>query len=70
MTYEEILKLLEKYGWIVESYSPLNIRSKNGESFAQNFAAEVVIEYFMLVDQSDDDDDNKIDLINRFNYEA
>jgi hypothetical protein len=68
MNYEEINALLEKYGWILESYSPLNIRSKNGESFAQNFAAEVVIEYFMLVDQSDDED-NREDLINRFNNE-
>ena len=68
MNYEEINALLEKYGWILESYSPLNIRSKNGESFAQNFAAEVVIEYFMLVEQSDDED-NREDLINRFNNE-
>ncbi len=68
MNYEQIKELLEKYGWILESNSPLNIRSKNGESFAQNFAAEVVIEYFMLVDQSDDED-NREDLINRFNNE-
>jgi len=68
MNYEQISALLEKYGWILESYSPLNIRSKNGEHNAQNFAAEVVIEYFMLVEQSDDED-NREDLINRFNNE-
>lgn len=68
MNYEQIKSLLEKYGWILESQSPLNIRSKNGEHYAQNFAAEVTIEYFMLVDQSDDED-NREDLINRFNNE-
>ena len=68
MDYEEIKLLLEKYGWVLESYSPLNISSKNGEHYAQNFAAEIVIEYFMLVDQSDDED-NREDLINRFNNE-
>jgi len=46
MTYDEVKILLEKVNWILESESPLNIRSKDGEHFAQNFAAELVIEFF------------------------
>lgn len=65
MNYDEIDALLTKYNWILESHSPLNIRSQDGEHYAQNFAAEVVIEWFAFVD-SGDDDDVKEDLIERF----
>lgn len=65
MNYDEIKELLKKYNWVLESISPLNIRSEDGEHYAQNFAAEVTIEYFALVDMSDDED-NKEDLMTRF----
>lgn len=65
MNYDEIRDLLKKYNWILESISPLNIRSEDGEHYAQNFAAEVTIEYFALVDMSNDDE-NKEDLMTRF----
>ena len=65
MNYDEIALLLTKYNWILESQSPLNIRSKDGEHHAQNFAAEVVIEWFAFIDAGDDED-AKEDLINRF----
>ena len=38
--------LLEEHGWELECYSPLEIRSKDGESFATNRAADIVMEYF------------------------
>lgn len=65
MNYDEIRELLKKYNWILESTSPLNIRSEDGEHFAQNFAAEVTIEYIALVDQSEDHDAIE-DLMNTF----
>lgn len=65
MNYDEIRDLLKKYNWLLESISPLNIRSEDGEHSAQNFAAEVTIEYFALVDMSNDED-NKEDLMSRF----
>ena len=65
MKINDIKELLAKYHWILESESPLNIKSEDGEHHAQNFAAEVVIEYFILLDESDNDDD-KEDLIERF----
>lgn len=65
MNYDEIEELLKKYHWILESISPLNIRSEDGEHYAQNYGAEVTIEYFALVDQSDDEE-TKEDLMNRF----
>lgn len=69
MTYDEIASLLSRYNWQLECQSPLEIRSKDGEHFATNFAAEVVIEYFMLLDQSDNADE-KIDMIERFKVET
>jgi hypothetical protein len=65
MNYDEIKQLLNKYNWVLESNSPLNIASKDGEHRASNFAAEVVIEYFILLDQSDNEEE-KEDLIERF----
>jgi hypothetical protein len=65
MNYDEIDALLKEYNWILESYSPLNIRSKDGEHFASNFAAEVVIEWFAFVDAGNDDDE-KEELKQRF----
>jgi len=59
MNYDDIAVLLEKYNWILESVSPLNIRSKDGEHYAQNFAAEVVIEYFIMLDQSDNEEEKE-----------
>jgi len=65
MNYDEIEQLLAKYHWILESHSPLNISSEDGEHRASNFAAEVVIEYFALLDSSDNEEE-KDDLMNRF----
>ncbi len=55
MNYDEIKLLLEKYNWILESTSPLNISSKDGEHRASNYAAECTIEWFAMLDQSDDE---------------
>jgi hypothetical protein len=65
MNYDEIDALLKEYNWILESYSPLNIRSKDGEHFASNFAAEVVIEWIAFVNAGDDENE-KEDLKRRF----
>lgn len=68
MNYEEIRELLKKYNWILESISPLNIRSADGEHYAQNYAAEVVIEYIAMLDVSNNQ--NEIDAtIERFKHE-
>jgi len=53
MDYTEIEELLKKYNWILESRSPLNISSLDGEHRASNYAAEVVIEYLAMLDYSD-----------------
>lgn len=66
MNYEEIKNLLLKYGWVLESQEPLNIHSNDGIHAAYNYAAEIVIEYLYLLDQSDDED-NKQEIIDRFN---
>ena len=68
MNYDEIKILLDKYNWILESTSPLNIRSKDGEHFAQNYAAEVTIEWFAMLDQSDNEEEKEA-TIERFKYE-
>jgi hypothetical protein len=68
MNYDQINVLLEKYNWILESNSPLNIRSKDGEHFASNYAAEIVIEYLALLDSSDNEDEKEA-TIKRFYYE-
>lgn len=65
MSIQDVKDLLGKYHWLLESESPLNIRSEDGEHYAQNYAAEVVIEYFILLDESDNDEE-KEDLITRF----
>lgn len=52
MNYTEIEELLKKYNWILESTSPLNICSLDGEHRASNYAAEVVIEYLAMLDFS------------------
>ena len=65
MTYEEISVILEKYNWIIESYSPLDIRTKDGEHHAHNFPAQLTIEYYIALDRSDNDDD-KEDMMNSF----
>lgn len=44
--WAETEALLHEHGWDMECYSPLEIRSKDGEHFATNRAAEIVIEYF------------------------
>lgn len=59
MTIEDVGELLNKYNWILESESPLNVRSKDGEHHAQNFAAELTIEYFIALDSSDDDEEKE-----------
>ena len=59
MNYEEIKDLLTKYNWILESESPLEIRSLDGEHFAKNYAAEVVIEYLFLLDQSNNEEEKE-----------
>ena len=46
---EEYEKLLEKYGWIVECYSPFEISTKDG-SFARDEAAQYVLEGLKLND--------------------
>lgn len=69
MNYDEIEVLLKKYNWILESQSPLNIRSKDGEHFASNYAAEVVIEYLALLDSSDNEGEKEA-TIERFKYDA
>lgn len=57
MNYEEIRELLKKYNWILESTSPLNISSLDGEHRASNYAAEVVIEYLAMLDVSDNQEE-------------
>lgn len=69
MNYEEIKLLLEKYNWIIESYSPLNIRSIDGEHHATNFAAELVIEYFAMLEYNGNITESD-DIKNRFKYES
>jgi len=59
MTIEAVAQLLDKYNWVLESESPLNVRSKDGEHYAQNFAAELTIEYFAALDNSDDEDEKE-----------
>lgn len=68
MNYNEIEELLKKYNWILESTSPLNIRSADGEHFAQNYAAEVVIEYLAMLDFSDNKEEIEA-TIERFKHE-
>lgn len=46
---EEDEKLLEKYGWTVECYSPFEISTKDG-SFARDEAAQYVLEGLKLND--------------------
>lgn len=59
MKIEAVAELLDKYNWILESESPLNVRSKDGEHHAQNFAAELAIEYFIALDGSDDEEEKE-----------
>lgn len=40
----DIEQYMKEEGWIFECYSPLEIR--NGESFATNLAARIVMEYY------------------------
>jgi hypothetical protein len=68
MTYEEIEELLSKYHWVLECKSPLEIRSKDGEHFAKNYAAEVVIEYLALLDASNNEGEKEA-TIERFSIE-
>lgn len=65
MRIEAIAELLDKYNWILESESPLNVRSKDGEHYAQNFAAELLIEYMIALDGTDDDGEKEA-IIERF----
>jgi hypothetical protein len=65
MTFEQIDIIMDKYNWVVESYSPLNIRSKDGEHYAENFPAQLTIEYYLTLDASDNEDE-KEDMINSF----
>lgn len=65
MRLEDVEVLLDKYNWIVESYSPLNIRTKDGEHYAQNFPAELTIEYYIALDASDNEDE-KEDMMNSY----
>lgn len=59
MNYEEIRELLKKYNWILESTSPLNISSLDGEHRASNYAAEVVIEYLAMLDYSNNEEEKE-----------
>lgn len=59
MNYTEIEELLKKYNWILESRSPLIIRSLDGEHRATNYAAEVVIEYLAMLDFSNNDEEKQ-----------
>lgn len=36
-------KLLNKNGWVVECYSPLEIRNEEFSSFATNLAADIIL---------------------------
>ena len=44
-TYEELDKLLTEFDWILECYSPLEIRHPETNSFASGYAAEIVIDH-------------------------
>lgn len=57
MDYTEIEELLKKYNWILESRSPLNICSLDGQHRASNYAAEVVIEYLAMLDYSNNQEE-------------
>lgn len=59
MTFDKIEVLLDKYNWILESQSPLNIRTKDGKHFAQNFPAQLTIEYYITLDESDNEDEKE-----------
>lgn len=41
---EEDIKLLEDNGWIVECYSPFEIRYHDGGAFASGLAANIVLD--------------------------
>lgn len=68
MNYDEIEELLRKYNWVLESNSPLNISSNDGEHSASNYAAEVVIEWFAMLDSSNNEGEKEA-TIERFKYE-
>jgi hypothetical protein len=65
MKYSDIEELLSKYNWKIDSYSPLKISSEDGEHQAKNFAAEVTIEYFVTLDNSNDEYEIQ-EIIDRF----
>lgn len=49
--YEESKKICEKNEYVLECWSPLEIRSEDGTSFASGFAAEVLLEYFEYLEE-------------------
>lgn len=59
MNFDEIEILLKKYGWLLESKSPFEISSLDGEHRASNFAAEVVTEWFAFVDAGSDENEKE-----------
>ena len=50
---QELEKLLEKHGWVVECYSPFEIRHPDG-SFASGQAADIVL-HALIAGWCDDD---------------
>jgi hypothetical protein len=65
MTIEELGNLLDKYGWILKSELPLEVISDDGQHRATNFAAEVLLEYIVMLDGSDNEEE-KANMIERF----
>lgn len=47
----ELEQFLKTHGWVLECESPLEIRSEDGESFANGTAAEIVIVYLETIDE-------------------
>lgn len=44
--------LLQENGWIVTCESPLEIESEDGYSTATNYAAEIILDYYKIIEES------------------
>ena len=49
--YDKLNEFLNNKGWVLECWSPLEIRSEDGCSFATGFAAQVLIHYLEIEEE-------------------
>lgn len=66
MCMEEDEKLLERFDWEMECYSPFEIRSKDGCSFATGEAAQIILDRCREEAAEEDEEIKEIDIAVRY----